>query len=111
MTSYNGYPNYQGFQPSYYPSQQQPMLRGRLATSVDEVRASSIIMDGLETYFPLPAENAIYTKSIDMNGNAVIKKYIQAQDEPSQEKLMQTVLTDLQTRVKSLEELIEGAVK
>lgn len=60
--------------------QQGTMLRGRMVTSIDEVRACPVIMDGADTYFPVPAENAIYAKYVDLNGNPVIRKYTQVQD-------------------------------
>ena len=118
---YNPYPNFTPvFTPNYgmqqpmqqtqqmnVPQQQQnPMLRGRAVTSVEEVKASPIVMDGVETYFPLPAENAIYTKYVDLNGNPVIRKYVQAQEAPSQEQIMETSISDLENRVKSLESIM-----
>lgn len=65
-------------------------------------------MDGIETYFPLPAENAIYIKYVDLNGNSVIKKYVQVQQEDKQEQQLPltTAITDLQNRVKSLETVL-----
>lgn len=97
-------------QANYMPQPQQmntqpqnQMLRGRTVTSVDEVRASSVVMDGMETYFPLPAENAIYTKYVDLNGNAVIKKYVQTQENPNKEE---AALRALEERVKTLEAFV-----
>ena len=96
-------PQQMGMQP-----QQSAMLRGRVVTSLEEVKASPVIMDGIETYFPLPAENAIYIKYVDLNGNSVIKKYVQVQQEDKQEQQppLTTAITDLQNRVKSLETVL-----
>lgn len=96
-------PQQMGMQP-----QQSAMLRGRVVTSLEEVKASPVIMDGIETYFPLPAENAIYIKYVDLNGNSVIKKYVQIQQEDNQEQQqpLTTAITDLQNRVKSLETVL-----
>ena len=86
------------------PQQQMLGLKGRLVSSIDEVRATTVDMDGSETYFPYPAGNAILTKSIDMNGNQVIRKYVLDTNGNGQE----VSVSDLEKRVKSLEELLES---
>lgn len=86
------------------PQQQMLGLKGRVVSSIDEVRATSVDMDGSETYFPYPASNAIFTKSIDMNGNQVIRKYVLDTDTNNQD----ISISDLSKRVKSLEEILEG---
>lgn len=108
----NGFSNY-GSQPQMpqqmgMQPQQCAMLRGRVVTSLEEVKASPVIMDGVETYFPLPAENAIYIKYVDLNGNSVIKQYTQVQQEDKQQdqQPLATAITDLQNRVKSLETVL-----
>ena len=73
-------------------------------SSIDEVRATPVDMDGSETYFPHPASNSIFTKSIDMNGNQVIRKYVLDTDDGGKE----ISIADLDKRVKMLEELLEG---
>lgn len=79
-------------------------LKGRLVSSLDEVRATPVDMDGSETYFPHPASNSIFTKSIDMNGNPIIRKYTLDTENGSQE----VNISDLDKRVKSLEEMLES---
>lgn len=59
---------------------QQPVIKGRYASSLDEVRAAQIDFDGSKTYFVCPAINTIYAKSIDMNGNSLIKSESHTRD-------------------------------
>ena len=84
---------------------QQPVIKGRYASSLDEVRAAQIDFDGSKTYFVCPAINTIYAKSIDMNGNSLIESYVldkgDANNNPLDDKL-----NDLDSRIKVLEELI-----
>lgn len=72
--------------PNYglYPQQQSRLnyleaqmntLRGRPVSSLDEVRAVPIDFDGSVFYFPDLSNNRIYTKQIDLNGQAVFKMY------------------------------------
>ena len=89
---------------SQVPQQQMLGLKGRLVSSIEEVKATPVDMDGSETYFPHPASNSIFTKSIDMNGNQVIHRYVLADDKGEKE----ININDLASRVKSLEELLEG---
>ena len=84
---------------------QQPVIKGRYASSLDEVRAAQIDFDGSKTYFVCPAINTIYAKSIDMNGNSLIESYVldrgDAKNNPLDDKL-----NDLDSRIRVLEELI-----
>lgn len=85
-------------------------LRGRIVTSIDEIRAAQIELDGAETFFPCPANASIYTKSIDMNGNAVIRRYELSEDNGMTEKKQEIVdvetFNGLQKRVKQLEDIL-----
>ena len=96
----------QMLQQQFQQMPQQPMmgLKGRVVSSIDEVRATPVDMDGSETYFPHPASNSIFTKSIDMNGNQVIRKYALDNDVGGQD----VNVNDLDKRVKSLEEILES---
>ena len=70
----NGYglnTNYQNNQQRY----QQVGVKGHTVSSIEEVRSAFIDMDGSTTIFPCPANNCIYTKSIDLNGQPVFKVY------------------------------------
>ena len=79
---------------NYYPqqtqvTQQQPMyqmpvyrqaplqtgLKGRLVSSLEEARASSIDFDGSVFYFPDLANKRIYTKQINIDGTASLYVY------------------------------------
>lgn len=80
---------------NYYPqqnqvTQQQPMyqqapvfrqgppqigLKGRLVSSLEEARATSIDFDGSVFYFPDLANKRIYTKQINMDGTATLCMY------------------------------------
>lgn len=91
--------------------QQQLGLKGRLVSSIDEVRAIPVDMDGSETYFPHPASNSIFTKSIGTDGNQVIRRYVLAQDNNDNKDVsvvMQETIDDLKQRVASLEEMLDS---
>lgn len=75
--NYNNYP-----QQSYQPQQQyirqappQQLLKGRLVSSLEEARATSIDFDGSVFYFPDLANKRIYTKQINMDGTATLCMY------------------------------------
>ena len=86
------------------PQQQMLGLKGRLVSSIEEVKATPVDMDGSETYFPHPASNSIFTKSIDMNGNPVVRRYVLDTSNNSKE----VNINDLANRVKSLEDMLDG---
>lgn len=70
------YPNYPPTQQQLRMQYQDPnMLKGRLVTSIDEVRATPIDFDGSIFYFPDVTSNRIYTKQINMDGTASFKVY------------------------------------
>ncbi len=80
---------------NYYPqqtpqvAQQQPLyqmpyqrqappqagLKGRLVSSLEEARATSIDFDGSVFYFPDLANKRIYTKQINIDGTATLCMY------------------------------------
>lgn len=66
-----GYNMYNNLQMSMPNVVHQPVIKGRYASSLDEVRVAQIDFDGSKTYFVCPAINTIYAKSIDMNGNSL----------------------------------------
>lgn len=74
---YNNY--YQPTQPPvvpYTPPTRPSMgLKGRLVSSIDEARASSIDFDGTVFYFPDLANRCIYTKQINVDGTATLLMY------------------------------------
>lgn len=90
------------------PQQQMMGLKGRFVSSLDEVKASVVDMDGSETYFPHPASNSIYTKCIDMQGNSVIKHYILDDVKDSKLDPVNEELDKLKKRVSDLEEMLNS---
>ena len=80
-TNYNYYPQPTNQPPPYQPRayQQAPLqpmgLKGRLVSSFEEARASSIDFDGSVFYFPDLANKRIYTKQINMDGTASLYVY------------------------------------
>lgn len=84
MYNYNYYPQTQpGAQASQYipaqyvPRNVQPQvgLKGRLVSSLEEARATSIDFDGSIFYFPDLANRRIYTKQINLDGTATLNMY------------------------------------
>ena len=81
--NYNYYPQTQpGAQASQYtpqyiqrPVQPQTYLKGRLVSSLEEARATSIDFDGSIFYFPDLANRRIYTKQINLDGTATLNMY------------------------------------
>lgn len=88
-SNYNYYPQNPQQQTQQVP-QQQPMyqipsylrqappqagLKGRLVSSLEEARATSIDFDGSVFYFPDLANKRIYTKQINMDGTASLCVY------------------------------------
>ena len=83
MYNYNYYPQTQpGVQATQYtpqyvsrPVQPQTYLKGRLVSSLEEARATSIDFDGSIFYFPDLANRRIYTKQINLDGTATLNMY------------------------------------
>lgn len=88
-SNYNYYPQ-QPVQQTQQITQQQPMyqvpnylrqappqvtLKGRLVSSLEEARATSIDFDGSVFYFPDLANKRIYTKQINIDGTASLYVY------------------------------------
>ena len=87
-SNYNYYPQQPA--PTQQVPQQQPLyqvpnylrqappqvvLKGRLVSSLEEARATSIDFDGSVFYFPDLANKRIYTKQINMDGTASLCVY------------------------------------
>ena len=60
---------------SYRQAPPQAGLKGRLVSSLEEARATSIDFDGSVFYFPDMANKRIYTKQINMDGTATLCVY------------------------------------
>ena len=80
-TNYNYYPQPTNQPPPYQPRayQQAPLqpmgLKGRVVSSFEEARASSIDFHGSVFYFPDLANRRIYTKQINIDGTASLYVY------------------------------------
>ena len=88
---------------------QQPLmqgLKGRIVSSVDEVKAALIDLDGSNTFFPCPAENCIYVKSIDLNGSPVVQKFALERPEQRSQYLELNIIQQLIQRVTKLETIV-----
>ena len=59
----------------YLRYMEQPSIKGRPVSSIEEARAISIDFDGSIFYFPDLANKRIYTKQINMDGTASLKVY------------------------------------
>ena len=81
-SNYNSYPTQQQLQqqqmfqmPQYRQAPPQVGLKGRLVSSLEEARATSIDFDGSIFYFPDLANKRIYTKHINIDGTATLNSY------------------------------------
>ena len=61
--------------PVYRQGPPQTGLKGRLVSSLEEARATSIDFDGSVFYFPDLANKRIYTKQINIDGTATLCMY------------------------------------
>ena len=61
--------------PAYRQAPPQVGLKGRMVTSLEEARATSIDFDGSVFYFPDLANKRIYTKQINIDGTASLYVY------------------------------------
>lgn len=94
------------------PMMQQPTftLKGRVVTNAEEVKAILINPDGNVYYFPCPAENCIYTKTIDMNAQSIINVYRLGENKLPVYADTNSV-KDLENRITSLENYIKGGMQ
>lgn len=108
---------YPSMQQGYNASSYQPVgfnqnnfqgIKGRIVTNADEVKAAPIDLDGSITFFPCPAENCIYAKSIDLNGGALLQKFILEQPKQQPQYAEITQLQQLTDRVIRLENFLKG---
>lgn len=85
--------------------QQTPKLKGRIVTNVEEVKGILIEPDGSTYYFPCPAENCIYTKTIDLNAQSVINVYRLSNNALPAYADMQTVQV-MENRIANIENML-----
>ena len=72
--------------PVYRQGPPQTGLKGRLVSSLEEARATSIDFDGSIFYFPDLANKRIYTKQINMDGTATLCMY-ELRDLPTEREI------------------------
>lgn len=96
----------QPIQPPQQPMQVMQGLKGRIVSSVDEVKAALIDLDGSNTFFPCPAENCIYVKSIDLNGSPVVQKFSLERPQQRSQYLELDIIQQLVQRVTRLETIV-----
>lgn len=53
----------------------QPIIKGRPVSSIEEVKGALVDFDGSISYFPDMANNRIFTKQIGLNGQSAIQMY------------------------------------
>ena len=113
------------YQTYMQPGQLPMSLKGRLVSSLEEARASSIDFDGSVFYFPDLANKRIYTKQINIDGTASLYVYelrempVQKEDSsfvPSVEKFVtreefERVLQQLQLLQKPTEPAVPAPQK
>lgn len=110
MMSNNGFNNMNNNMMLQNQQQQQPMqqtskLKGRIVTNVEEVKGILIEPDGSTYYFPCPAENCIYTKTIDLNAQSVINVYRLSNNALPAYADMQTV-QGMESRIANIENML-----
>lgn len=94
------------YQQPMYPTPTQQMVKGRVVTGIDEAKAALIDLDGSMTYFPSPSENAIYVKSIGLDGMPIFNVYKLVENKPAPVYADATALNSLQRRVEQLEAML-----
>lgn len=99
----NSNPNQMMIQPAF-------TLKGRVVTNAEEVKAILIEPDGNIYYFPCPAENCIYTKTIDMNAQSIINVYRLGENKLPVYADTNSV-KDLENRIANLENYIKGGMQ
>lgn len=80
------YPSYSSFSPSYIPpnssfqppSVQPSLINGRSVSSIDEITAGEVPLNGSLAVFPKTDGSIIYVKSTNGNGTIDTKYYIPA---------------------------------
>lgn len=107
FNNYNVNPYNPYMQPNYN-MQQRALLKGRVVSNIEEARSALIDMDGSITFFPCLSENCIYTKAIDLNGQAIFKTYKLMENNPAVPQYANAnVVQQLEERITKLESLLK----
>ena len=83
-------------------------LRGRMVTCIEEVKAAQINMDGKPTFFPSPAENKVYEKSIGLDGMPICKVYELSKAPPNPMNALEARVAELEKMIRELVERREN---
>lgn len=92
---------------------QTGFIKGRVVTSIDEVKAAMIDLDGGVHVFTDFGNHKIYTKQINLDGTATINTYVQETTPPGETPIMvnreefDIVVQSLSQKVASLEEQLK----
>lgn len=96
---------------------QTGFIKGRVVTSIDEVKAAMIDLDGGVHVFTDFGNHKIYTKQINLDGTATINTYVQ-ETTPPEETLatinreeFDTTIQSLSQKVASLEEQLKEVLR
>ena len=87
-----------------YPSIQQPLniikntLQGKMADSIETIKATDIPLDGSISYFPLTDGSAIVSKQLQNDGTSKIVVYKPAKED-KKETIQFATLDDLQEAI------------
>lgn len=118
MATYPGMYNYPMQQRLNYLEQQypqfspQPMLKGRPVSSIDEAKAAMIDLDGTPYYFVDTANNAIYSKQINLDGTASLSIYKKVEDKDQPKPDIPVTRAEFEAEIfnlkSQLNQLLEG---
>lgn len=100
----------QQYNPQYRTMNSMSALNGRIVTGIEEAKASQIPLDGTISYFPSPAENVIYAKTIDMQGLPVFLVYelkMQESANQNQKNAKNIDFSEFDRRISAIEQKIK----
>lgn len=101
------YPFIQQKPAQFTPQPQQPVVKPPAmlytVSNRTEVEAYMVACDGSTTYFLCPAENCIYSKSVDMMGRPVINTFALQNSNPVQTIVTREMFDNLNERITALE--------
>lgn len=95
------------YQPPQAPQTYLPPLRAKMISSIDEVSAQDVPMDGFGAIFLTSDRNAVYTKNWAPDGTIKTERYIreQVEERPSPEASYdQTNLSDITNELSDIKE-------
>lgn len=96
---------------------QTGFIKGRVVTSIDEVKGAMIDLDGGVHVFTDFGNHKIYTKQINLDGTATINTYVQETTSPEEtlatvdRKEFDTVVQTLNQKVTLLEEKLKEVLE